>query len=375
MGLTGVGNLGGVVNRTLAQVGLTARPIAKLSLNANLRYEDKKDKTPYGQLHSFTISQNSSTKITGKLEASYRLPDNYRATVGVDYQAVDRDRPVGTTIQPPQFVDPGFSGLREQTEELGYRVELRRSMSDTLNASIGYGQSGREGSDWLLVGPALTAAAPGSFPTTKQDRKRDKLKVSADWTPLKTLFVQLMLEDGKDRYASPSVAGLRDTGVRNYGIDAVWTMSDNWKLTGYWNQGSQTLRVDHLPAQPFPVGYTAEVKDVSTSLDFGVAGKPSKGFEVGGDLLFLNDSNRYQLGGGSLPDVTYRVTRLKVFGKYELEKNADLRLDLVHQRAKLDEWTWSYGGTPFAYSDNTTVSLQPNQSVTFIGVTYIYKMR
>jgi len=27
-----------------------------------------------------------------------------------------------------------------------------------------------------------------------------------------------------------------------------------------------------------------------------------------------------------LPDVTYRVTRLKLFGKYELEKNADIAL-------------------------------------------------
>jgi hypothetical protein len=32
-------------------------------------------------------------------------------------------------------------------------------------------------------------------------------------------------------------------------------------------------------------------------------------------------------------------------------------------------------GVPFLYSDNTTVTLQPDQKVTFIGVTYAYRFR
>lgn len=39
----------------------------------------------------------------------------------------------------------------------------------------------------------------------------------------------------------------------------------------------------------------------------------------------------------------------------------DIRVDLIHQRTKLDEWTWGYNGVPFAYSDNTTVTLNQNQ--------------
>ena len=97
----------------------------------------------------------------------------------------------------------------------------------------------------------------------------------------------------------------------------------------------------------------------------------------------MNDRNRYlptqtsgaaPLGGG-LTDVNFRLASLKLFGKYALEKNADLRLDVVHQVANLGEWTWSNNGTAFAYSDNSTVSMQPNQEVTFIGVSYIYKLK
>jgi hypothetical protein len=71
----------------------------------------------------------------------------------------------------------------------------------------------------------------------------------------------------------------------------------------------------------------------------------------------------------------YRMSILKLYGKYALENNADIRVDLMHQTMRFDEWSWGHGGTPFTYSDNTTVSMQQNQSVNFVGASYIYKFR
>lgn len=391
MGLTGapagIGSLDGVVNSTLAQFGVTARPMPKLSLLANVRYEDKEDKTPIASyvvtgannlgITTFTNNPHSSKKLNGKLEASYLLPENYRATLGVDYQSVNRDRPVSTAL-----ID-GLSGLREDTHELGYRAEIRRSMSETLNAAVGYSHSKRDGSSWLSLAPGFPAVSDaaiynpyGVFPSTLEDRKRDKFKVSADWTPSEELSVQLMAEDGKDRYTAPTEQGLRDTGMRSYGVDAVWKLSDKWKITGYWDHARQTLQVNN-------VGYLAALKNVNNSVAIGFVGNPSGKYEVGANLSYMNDNNRYQqslssgsaLVGGGLPDVDYRVTMLKLYSKYALEKNADIRFDLVHQRARIKQWTWENNGTPFVYSDNSSVSLQPNQNVTFVGVTYIYKMK
>lgn len=381
----GLANLGGEVNNTLAQFGLTARPMAKLSLLTNLRYEDKQDKTPIALYNLtgtnlYTNTQFSSKKLTGKAEASYQLPDNYRATLGVDYQQVKRDRPVNTTV-----ID-GLSALREETQEEGYRLELRRSMSETLNAGISYVNSKRDGSNWLSVVPgagfptvadSTIYSRNGSFPMTLEDRQRDKVKITADWTPLAALSLQFLLEDGKDTYTAPTEKGLRDTGMKTYGVDAAWKLSDAWKLNGYWSLGKQTLHIDHS------TGYLAELENTNTTFGLGVNGKPSALLEVGADLSLMNDNNRYQqamsngtaLAGGGLPDVKYRQTKLKLFGKYTMEKNADLRVDLVRQRAKLEEWTWGYNGIPFAYSDNTSVSMQPNQNVTYLGAVYIYRMR
>ena len=375
-------SLGGDLNTTLAQLGITTRPMSELTLLGNVRYEDRDDHTLVAPQYvagskTYTNSPRYASKLNAKAEASVQLPDNYRVTMGLDYASVHRNRPAATAL-----VD-GLSGLREDTRETGYRAELRRSMSETFNASVSAIHSERKGYNWLSLGAGFPVVSESSiysingvFPTTLEDRQRDKIRFSADWAPMEDLSVQLMFEDGKDRFTAPTEQGLRDTNMRSLGIDVAWKLSDKWKLTGWWNQGNQTLHLNN-------VGYLAELANNSESAAIGFVGNPSSQYELGATVSYMNDRNRYlptqtsgaaPLGGG-LTDVNFRLASLKLFGKYALEKNADLRLDVVHQVANLGEWTWSNNGTAFAYSDNSTVSMQPNQEVTFIGVSYIYKLK
>jgi MtrB/PioB family decaheme-associated outer membrane protein len=413
--------LGGRIDTTLLQAGLSAKPIAKLSLLANVRFEDKKDKTPLAYyniegLPAAATSRNQpvwtngnlpNKKLAGKFEAGYQLPEKYRATLGVDYESIDRG-----TFTPTDNV-AGLSGLRQKTEETGYRAELRRALTDTFGGAIGYVSSRRTGSSWLqlysinngvgtntstlpntgvtAVSDATIYSRTGIFPMMLMNRTRDKVKLSADWTPIEQLSVQFMVEDGKDKYSAPTEKGLKDTGVRLYSVDAALTLSDKWKLTGYASQGEQTLHV----AQG-NLGYMADLKNTTTTFGLGVVAKPSSRLEIGGDLSYGNDVSRYGLGvdGGTppltaanlttlatntaqatigLPDVTYRMTTMKLFGKYALAKNADVRVNLIHQRVRFNEWSWGYSGVPFSYSDNTTIGMNQLQNVTFLGAAYIYK--
>jgi len=406
MGLTGApagrSNLGGVMDTTLAQFGLTARPMDKLSLLANLRYEAKDNKTPIALYNMeganrFTNGNPSPRKLAGKLEASYQLPQNYRATLGVDYESVDH----GTFTSTDNVA--GLSGLRQKTEETGYRLELRKTMSETLTGSVGYVSSRRTGdSPWLkplgLPATGVIEADPNLpstvangiynrtaiFPFIFEDRQRDKLKLTANWTPTDRLSLQLLVEDGKDKYSGPTEHGLRDSGMRMLSVDAAYALSGTWKLTGYLSRGEQTVNAGHS------TGYDAALRDIADSLGLGVVGKPSSRLQLGGDLTYINDRLIYQqtqdplasaantaflAGSGGLPDVTYRLVRLKLFGEYALRKNAYVRVDVVHQRTLFNEWTWGYNGVPFAYSDNTTLGASQNQSVTFVGASYIYRFQ
>ncbi len=459
MGLSGsapgANNLEGRVDSVAAQMGLTYRPLKDLSMLANVNYARKEDKTPnalynveakaifpatnpvsYTNLNQVGVpgavwnnNHVSNTDLTGKLEATYRLTNEYRITAGADYKYVER-------LVPESRVEEALAGLgplREKNSETGYRLELRRTMSETLNGSIGFSSSKRTGSDWtnlstldpatLPVNSALNTylintycggmacygqvlspqaiiglSANTPFPMHMADVKRDKWKASVDWMPFERVNVQLMAEDGKDKNVMPidDVAGgkgWRDSGLSFYGVDISYVLSDTWKLSGYGSQGDQTIHINHS------TGYMADLHNRSTAIGMSLVGQPSTFLQTGLSVTYINDINEYGVAAATgtagdrrtgltvtqpsagnlaqavvgLPDVTFRKTILSLYGQYTLNRKSDIRVDLAHQKAKYDDWVWGTSTALFTYADNTTVRQQVNQNVTFVGVTYIYR--
>jgi len=45
-----------------------------------------------------------------------------------------------------------------------------------------------------------------------------------------------------------------------------------------------------------------------------------------------------------LPDVTYRLLRLKLFGEYAVQKNSYVRADFIYERTSFNEWTYNFNG-------------------------------
>jgi hypothetical protein len=76
---------------------------------------------------------------------------------------------------------------------------------------------------------------------------------------------------------------------------------------------------------------------------------------------------------GGLPDIVFRQTSLKLFGKYAIDKKSAVRFDFVHQMSSYNDWTWGYNGVPYTYADGTTLKQQTDQTVDFLGVTYLYQ--
>ncbi len=459
MGLSGsapgADNLGGRVDSVAAQFGLTARPMRDLSMLANVSYARKEDKTPlalynveakaifpatvpasYTNLNQIGIpgavwnnNHTSNTHLLGKLEASYRLPDGYRATLGLDYRLIEH-------LVPESRVEEALGGLgplREKTTETGYRFDVRRGMSETVNGSIGFSSSKRTGSDWTNLstlnpgvptvitaantflintycgrrecyGQQLSAASilqlngNTPFPSHMADVQRDKWKLSIDWTPMEQFGLQLMAEDGKDKNVMPvdpasGGKGWRDTGVSFYSLDMSYTISDAWKLTGFASVGEQTMHINHS------TGYVGDLNNRSEAFGLTLTGKASSLLQIGASFTYINDINKYGAAAATgiagdrlvgvtitqpnannlaqaavgLPDVTFRKTLVSVYGQYSLNRKSDIRLDLAHQKSKYDDWVWGTPTALFVFSDNTSVKQQVDQSVTFVGVSYIYR--
>ena len=411
MGLTGGprGSLDGVIDTTTAQFGLTARPMPKLSLVANLRYEQKSDKTPIesyvkdattGTTYTGkTNMQSSHTKIAGKFEASYQLPDNYRATGGVDIDMRDLGVPVSTNDNSGQA-----AAIRSKTQERTFRGELRKAFAENFSGAVGASHSFRSGSSWMApsMGGAVNAnavttvllKAPGTvpdgvfqassafglFPLFSMDLQRDKMKVSGDWSVTDDWSLQAAADVAAEHYFAPSQRGAKDAKSTNLSLDTAYKLSDKYKMTAWYSRSDNGLNVNSGTGGANT--WMGTIRQLGHNLGVGFRGAPTGKLEVGADLTFSYEVNRTSLGvfstttqPTSVPAAAFRQLNLNIFSKYALDKTADIRVNFAHQRYYSNEWYWNNNGTSFFYSDGSTLTQKDQQNVTFIGAAYIYKFQ
>lgn len=389
----GVGNLDGQLNTTIAQVRVIANPIPKLSLVAEYRYTDNEDDTPlvaYNQVGTirFTNQTTSRTRNDAKLEATYRFPWQLQGSAGVGYTTIDRSYAWTASYS-------GISATRDETDETSWWLSVRRSLTQTISGSLTYEGSKRDGSDWLAPGPAgiglVTVTNPAAqlgpnaiYMPTLADRDRTKVRALLNWMATDALTLQFSADFGRDDYDAPTRFALQETRFDLYGLDVTYQMSENWSLNGYLSGGSQKLN------QYRPQGYILAFDDKSFNAGVGANGKVGEKWQLGGLLSWISNTDTYEqtLGAdatpaniallaatGGLPDITYRRFEVKLYGSYSLSDRSTLRATAAYQRLTWDDWGYTYGGTPFLYSDNTTVGLQPNQNVGYFGVSYVYALK
>ena len=365
-------DLGGAIDTTQVQLGITARPLPKLSLLGNLRFEDRDDKTPivrYGDPGNATDGNNEPRSIrtlAGKLEASYALPMNLRLTGGVDYEEKKRN------TSPLRVVS-----YREQTDETTYRAELRRSISDTLTGSLGYLYSDRGGSPFITT--TVSSGAAGSnliAPMYLADRERHKIRATANWQATEQLSLQFRVDQSQDDYTqrNNSALGPQKGEVRGYSVDADLALNDRWQATAWVSRDDARYEQLHRgAANP----YSYKQRNVGDAFGLGVRGKPYTWLEVGADLSQsdITDENRQQALAGAavnvIPDIATKLTKLKLFANYTLKKDVTLRATYVYDRFSTDDWTWDR----WTYADGTRVTASPTQEVHFIGFTINYRFR
>lgn len=382
----GTNNLGAKVETTLMQAGLTMRPLPKLSLLANLRYEDRDDKTPvlrYATTANATATYDgdneprSIRRTSGKFEGTYQLPVGLRLTGGVDYEEKKRNTSAVRSVS-----------YREKTQETSYRVALARTMSETVTGTVAYIRSSRTGSDFQTTVLNNVPATPGInliAPVHLADRERDKMRLAINWMPTEKLSLQFMADAMRDDYKQRTAheLGLREGKASNYSVDASYAFTDDWQATAWTSLSSNNTQQASAPSVAATANASTVISNIwgsnvssdTSALGLGMRGKLNARLSIGADLSHSNILDQYQqyaigtITVASLPSVTTKLNRIKLNGHYALNKNSGVRVDFIHDSYETDDWTW----TNFTYSDGTTVTQNPNQVINFVGVSYIYK--
>ena len=410
-------NLNGEIDTTLVQLGLTSRPLPDLSLLANLRYHDVREKTPQARFvqssATLTPANNCATTVTcvdntpltfktlsGKVEGNYRLPMQFSLIGAVDYKSQDRTVPVGLGSVDANGVDrQRYVPFRADLDETTYTVQLRRAMSETINGKLAFMHSKRDGSSYTLTNETQSDQIN---PIHISDRDRNKWRATLDWTPTDALSVQLNVEDAEDKYKPSSMRpyGLRNGDAALYSLDVSYALDDRLQLTA-WYQYDRTKATQfsqrNANSGAAQAQKEADLEDNGNAVGIGLRGRVSDRLKVGTDLQYSKNTSKYpetvtllgpgtvypSAGGvsavGPLPEIENKLTRLKLFANYVVQKNAELRFDFIHERWQTDDWSWLFAnGATFTYgttTDGTQVTQDSKQISNFIGVRYIYKFQ
>jgi len=366
-------NLQGRVDTTLVQAGVVSTPVAKLTLRADARYEDRDDRTPVRVFFTGTSPTSTSNgeneprsirTTTAKAEASYALPDGYRVTAGIGWEEKTRN------VSAVRVVS-----ARDTTDEVSYRLEVRRMMTETLTGALMYVHSDRTGSPWLttVLNDGVTPGSNLIAPITLADRTRDKVRLTTNWNPTDPLTLTLFIEAAQDDYSKRpgSTIGPKEGSATNFSIDAAYVVTERWQVTGWYTKfdtrAEQTTGLN-------PV-FSATLKSLSDNFGLGLRGKPVEAVQIGADLSYSNIKDTFEQASVSgppvatIPDVSTKLTRVNVYGRYALDKQSGVRVDYIYDQYKTNDWLWS----TWTYTDGTTLSENQNQRVNFFAVSYYFK--
>lgn len=141
-------------------------------------------------------------------------------------------------------------------------------------------------------------------------------------------------------------------------------MSEDWSANAYWTQARNRWRVStDTPGE--------DTLSTARTFGVGVKGQLTSRASIGADLLINSDVTT----STGLSDATYQTDELKLYGSYDIDRHSGVQLPLVHQRFETDDWPWRYNGTPFVYENGASVSMNPDQTVTYLGGAYTYRFR
>jgi MtrB/PioB family decaheme-associated outer membrane protein len=367
----GSNSLNAEVRTTLAQLGLSSRPLRGLTVNAKLRYEDRNDKTPRKQYviatattDGFNVPYSRST-ANADLRLGYQLPQKFKLTGGVEFEHWTRSMPPLRQIS-----------TRRTTDEITYRIKLRRSLSETLGGSIGYEYGARKGSRYLPTGSTEVID-----PITWADRKRNKGRLSLSWIPVDGFSLQLLSEYSLDNYDGREL-GPRDGSAFLTSIDASLEIAEQWNVTAwvshaYTNvdQATNCPSVLECGGVATSADWVADLTQTNSAVGLGTRANVTGRFEVGFDTAFSIDRSDYEIEtiGGTklsyLPVITYKHVNVSMFADYRIGDNNGLRLIYGFDWTIADDWTWE----GWTYADGTTLSIPTKQNTHFVGLSYYHR--
>lgn len=240
-------SLEGKVVNTLFDVGLTAKPVAKMNLKLGYQYRNNDNQTPISQYvyasrdsaqlndpailppTAGALALNSALRAQVRSNAPLSTRE-HKGVVDADYEVFARTL-LRTMIEYNkvnyELADRTYTNTGKAT------VELRRPMSDTFLGNLGYVYTQRKGSDYDKAAFFRSSYTDPNFQTTFQldnhpslrtfmfsDFNENRVRTSGTWTASETVIMQAGVDAYHQRYRGPGCDELVDGINSTAGLQA-----------------------------------------------------------------------------------------------------------------------------------------------------------
>ena len=284
------------------QLGISSRATRDFTWLASLRNYDSNEKTPQWRVvqprparRCVDTTPLTIKTLTGKVEGTYRLPQNIALTGGLDLVKQERDVPVGDP-NPAGFDNQRYVPWRTQVDETTLRLEARRSLAETLNGRVVYAHSKRDGS---RIHAYQRAAVRPDQPDL---HRRPRRATSSSWCSTgrrRRRSRSTSTSSSRRTTTAPATSGRTACATaarRCFRSTPRYTISENWQLTAFYTHDQAKANQSGQRNANGGAGEAvkdANLEDTGDTFGFGVRGSRNAEVKIGADLLYQRNVNKY----------------------------------------------------------------------------------
>lgn len=396
-------SLVGEIDTIFANLNLNSRLTSKLTVNFNVKYEDRDNNTPrnvYIRVPNDTTDQGTidssqarinvpydREQLKGEFDLKYRFSRKASLEGGYRYEELERT----------------FSEVAK-TKEHRFLAKLRFRPGSTTSGWIGFEYGDRNGTAYIDNFLFLATHTPeflGPDPEEEfenhplirkffiADRQQTRIRGAFNWLASEKVVVGMFGHYTRDDYNN-TVLGLTEQKTASGTIDVSFVPSEVVSYHGYFTYESLQYDQSGLSHRPFPPlndltdfadqGWTANTHDKVLTVGFGMDWEAIKDkLNIKADLTLSDADTEFFLTGGNLisfmqlPELESKFYAADVRIEYQYTANILIRGRYWFQQLDVTDFALD-GVNPDTMGFIIGLGNQsPNYSVHVIGISGVYR--
>jgi len=327
----------GKVNTRLVDVKILSRPLERLRLSGEYKFNERDNDTPQAE-YDYVVADSIDSLVSRtnlpygyrqnlfRAEGGYELPRRSDLSVGVEHDRFERS-----------YQEVG------RTNENSVWANLKSSPHERIDLRLGYEYRDRDNDSYSLVTEIVPSQNPFMRKFYMADRKRNKAtagftaRVSPAWA------LGLSADYSDDDYAD-SLLGLTEGEDYSATLDASYSPRRGFAAHAFYTR--QKIKSKQAGSQTFSTpDWSAKTTDSFDTVGAGIKWTLlADRLDVAVDYVYADSDGSIDIDSDvgaiePLPDFKTRRHTLSLNATYRLKEDMDLRLGYLYERYRSDDWT------------------------------------